>query len=187
MLASRRMRELEEIATARFLRWLAGLALLVLSACVSNARVADLETLGVRIQDRGAGWYELRAPEGYSFRMPGVPLVERERFSYAGKPVPQRFFDLTTEAGSRGFLVHVFDARELGSGAFVTHPRAQLHRHAHLRLSRVRDRARRDVRIHQRVGRDGVRLARGRDRADHRSRRLGELGLPGDVLRRDGR
>jgi len=88
-------------------------ALVTMPACAGSTRIADLNRLGVCVRVEGGGWYRLRAEEGYAFAMPGLPLAIREDFYFGGVQVPEQFFDLSLEANTRGFLVRVFDAREL--------------------------------------------------------------------------
>lgn len=85
----------------------------LLTACGGAGEVRQLETLGVRIQPREAGWYRLRSEAGYSFELPGVPLAEREEYGLGGARIPALFYDLSAEMSSRGFLVRAFDARAL--------------------------------------------------------------------------
>lgn len=88
-------------------------AVLVLAGCAPTAKLSELRRQGMSVQERGGGWYVYRAPEGYRFSMPGVPLMESQMFTFMGTPVPERFFDLSAELNTRGFLVRVFDARQL--------------------------------------------------------------------------
>jgi hypothetical protein len=89
-------------------------AFTVVTACGGSSRIADLSREGIHVAPEAAvGWYRLRTDEGYSLSLPGLPRTEREEFYFGGTAVPQRFFDLSTEAQSRGYLVRVFDARRL--------------------------------------------------------------------------
>ncbi len=65
------------------------------------------------MQPADPGWYRFDAPEHYDFSMPGVPQVADEQFAFDGTSVPERSFELTSEASSRGYELRVFDARRL--------------------------------------------------------------------------
>lgn len=85
----------------------------LLPACGAQAEIGQLRELGVRTQEHGLGWYRFRSDAGYSFRMPGVPLSERQTYTLGGHRIDAIFYDLTAELGSRGYLLRAFDAGEL--------------------------------------------------------------------------
>jgi hypothetical protein len=83
------------------------------SACITDTRLRDLETVGIVTRVDTLGWYRFERAGAYRFRMPGVPVAERESYFFGGVSVPALYFDLSAEANSRGYLLRVFDAVEL--------------------------------------------------------------------------
>lgn len=81
--------------------------------CGAASGAGQLETLGVHVERRDPGWYRLRSDAGYSFELPGVPRAEREEHALGGALVPTVYYRLMAEMSSRGYLVRVYDAREL--------------------------------------------------------------------------
>lgn len=87
------------------------------SSCMSTVDLRPLNALGVEVARAPSGWQRLRSAEGWSVELPGIPLAERQTYTFASERVPALFFDLAAEAQSRVYLVRVFDAQALSLDA----------------------------------------------------------------------
>lgn len=87
------------------------------SSCMSTVDLRPLNALGVEVARAPSGWQRLRSAEGWSVELPGIPLAERQTYTFASERVPALFFDLAAEAQSRVYLVRVFDAPALSLDA----------------------------------------------------------------------
>lgn len=95
-------------------------SMICVGGCAGGAsQTAHLNSLGMHVYPGGTpGWYELRSDDGYRFSMPGLPQQsEVVELNFGGTAVRQHHFDLRAEAGSRGFIARVFDARSLSAEA----------------------------------------------------------------------
>lgn len=91
-----------------------GVAVVALGACIGidEGAVSSLRALGIQVI--ASDGYLLRSSEGWRAVFPGVPLAERQEYRLGSHVVPATFLDLSAEADSRAYLLHVYDARALG-------------------------------------------------------------------------
>lgn len=75
--------------------------------------VSALRAIGIHVYALDANQYRFCADDGFCFEMPGVPLGQRERYTFGGRHVPAYYFDLDAEESSRAYLLRVFDVRAL--------------------------------------------------------------------------